>query len=423
MSHNFRDIMPKADDPRLQGITERDACQHADHRLAVPRIRESINGWLRRQDEPYFGITTHGEKVPNLYHLADEGAPTAEMVAAARALLNIVTPEEAQTMRRPIDSPQWRGWSNPELYISRYGLRLEEVRPVVRDAILAVLKASMSEKGYEKSRNCMRMNHFLGQIVNAPKVMNEWSYNFLLYGEPSLDQPWGWNFYGHHLCLNCFILDGQMVISPTFMGAEPNYIDEGPWKGLSIFNDEEMVGLDLMRSLDRSVQEQAVIYKQMKDPAMPEGRWHMADQRHLGGAFQDNRVIPYEGVKVTNFSKAQQQRLMDLVEVYIGYLPAGPLKARMSQVEQQMSETRFAWIGGYGEEDVFYYKIHSPVIMIEFDHHSGVFLTNQEPWKCHIHTLVRTPNGNDYGKDLLQQHYDKVHPGHGPGGQKARSHE
>jgi len=27
------------------------------------------------------------------------------------------------------------------------------------------------------------------------------------------------------------------------------------------------------------------------------------------------------------------------------------------------------------------------------------------PAKFHVHTIVRTPNGNDYGFDLLRQHY------------------
>ena len=61
----------------------------------------------------------------------------------------------------------------------------------------------------------------------------------------------------------------------------------------------------------------------------------------------------------------------------------------------------------------FYYRIQSPVIFIEFDHHSGVFLTNKEPAKFHVHTLVRTPNGNDYGVDLLRLHYAHSHAGHG----------
>jgi len=31
------------------------------------------------------------------------------------------------------------------------------------------------------------------------------------------------------------------------------------------------------------------------------------------------------------------------------------------------------------------------------------------PNREHIHAVVRTPNGNDYGKDLLRQHYAE-HP-------------
>lgn len=60
-------------------------------------------------------------------------------------------------------------------------------------------------------------------------------------------------------------------------------------------------------------------------------------------------------------------------------------------------ETYFSWIGGYGDEDPFYYRIQNPVVIVEFDHHSGVFLANQEPKKFHIHTLLRTPNAGDYG--------------------------
>src|SRR5262249_16919050 len=43
----------------------------------------------------------------------------------------------------------------------------------------------------------------------------------------------------------------------------------------------------------------------------------------------------------------------------------------------------------------------------------GIVSANAEPTRDHIHTVVRTPNGNDYGKDLLRQHYarhDHSHP-------------
>jgi hypothetical protein len=29
------------------------------------------------------------------------------------------------------------------------------------------------------------------------------------------------------------------------------------------------------------------------------------------------------------------------------------------------------------------------------------------PLQTHVHVVVRTPNGNDYGKDLLRQHYQR----------------
>jgi len=46
--------------------------------------------------------------------------------------------------------------------------------------------------------------------------------------------------------------------------------------------------------------------------------------------------------------------------------------------------------------------------------YGGVLLTNAEPEKFHVHTLVRTPNGNDYGLDLLRMHYEHApHHRHG----------
>ena len=53
-------------------------------------------------------------------------------------------------------------------------------------------------------------------------------------------------------------------------------------------------------------------------------------------------------------------------------------------------------------EDPFYYRIQSPVACLEFDHHCGIFLMNTEPAKCHIHTVIRSPNGGDYGREILK---------------------
>jgi len=80
---------------------------------------------------------------------------------------------------------------------------------------------------------------------------------------------------------------------------------------------------------------------------------------------------------------------------------------RMAEVEKHLDDTYFAWIGATGPDSVFYYRIHSPVLLIEFDHQRPIaFERTGIPTRDHIHVVVRTPNGNDYGKDLLRQHYE-----------------
>ena|SRR5271156_4047628 len=157
-----------------------------------------------------------------------------------------------------------------------------------------------------------------------------------------------------------------------------------------------------MQSLSPQLQEKARRFRRMHDPAMGEDRWHPADERHLGGAFHDNRVIPFEGVKTSDLNELQQKILFNLIETFYEILPENVLKARLAQVNSHWDDTYFSWIGRNGDEDPFYYRIQSPILSLEFDHHCGIFLMNSEPAKCHIHTIIRTPNGNDYGRELLK---------------------
>lgn len=415
MSNQFRDLLFPLDHPHLADVRGLDPRRFGQAAISHPILEPIVAAWRTKLAEPFHGLTCDGRCRHGLFKLGDEGAPTQAMCKAAAHLLDSLDPALVDKLRHPIDALQWRVWGNPEFLWNDYGLRLEELSAEERGAVLEIVRASLSPKGYEKTRDCMRMNAFLGELTQLSGLMNEYSYNFLLFGRPSLTEPWGWSLYGHHLVLNCFVLGGQMVISPTFMGAEPNRIDTGPRAGLTLFRDEEAVGLELMRSLSPDLFDRARIYPTMKDPAMPEGRWHAADERHLGGAFQDNRIVPYEGIVATDMDQAQRQKLVRLAAAFLEYLPEGPLSAKLAQIEQHLGETHWSWIGGTGDEDPFYYRIQSPVVMIEFDHHSGVWLSNQTPAKCHIHTVVRTPNGNDYGRDLLAQHYANTHPGQRPG--------
>ncbi|WP_322044707.1 DUF3500 domain-containing protein [Paraburkholderia sp. J67] len=416
VSHDYHDLLFPIDSPRLVSCRHKDAYQYAsDIQGFHPQVAEIVAGWRAAYAQPFKGLTSDGNVMPGLYRLEDEGAPTHAMTEAANRLLSELSEAAREQLRYDVGASEWRIWSNPEFLVNPRGLRLEELPISQRRAVMALVAASLSPEGYRKAEGCMLTNGFLGELCGLPQIMNEWSYNFLLFGTPSPMQPWGWSLYGHHLCLNCFVLGGQMVISPTFMGAEPNVIDRGPHAGLALFTDEEHIGLELMRSLTSPQRERATVYRRMHDPAMPSGRWNIADQRHMGGAFQDNRIVPYEGVRASEFSKRQRERLLELVEQFIVYLPDGPRRARMRSIAASLDETWWSWIGGHGDDDAFYYRIQSPVAMIEFDHHSGVWLTNEEPARCHIHTVVRTPNGNDYGRDLLRQHYEQMHPGQCPG--------
>ena len=331
----------------------------------------------------------------------------AVTLEAVNALAARMSPEQRKASCFPVDSPQWRNWQNTELYVEHHGLRLDEAGEPLREAAMAVLRASMSPHGYELSRNVMKLNRFLGDLVGGPAILGEWSYIFCLFGTPSTSEPWGWQFFGHHLVLNCFVLGEQMACTPAFWGAEPNYADHGPFAGIRLFQDEERAGLTLMRSLSEAQCRRAIVAHSMMGGDLPEGRRHFADNLHLGGAFQDNRVVPYDGLKGSELSAAQRRDLMDLVGKYFAVLPDGPRNARMAEVERHLADTHFCWIGGFSEDSPFYYRVHSPVILIEFDHHPGVVFDNEVPSRHHVHTVVRTPNGGDYGADLLRQHHEQ----------------
>lgn len=423
----YRQFLPDLSIPRFTTMKEQDAHVYAQafkEGGQPPWLHALYMHWLELLKEPFKGVTTDGEcqlwspalgtaqqasKQANgrtgnvrrdLFKLQDEGVPIEDIVNATSAVVASLTPEQAARIKYHVDAPEWRTWSNPEFLLSDKGIRLDEISSDLRDKVLEVLKSSLSPEGYQKALGAMRVNGFLGDLVQSPAVMNEFSYNFVLFGEPSTTRPWGYSFYGHHLCLNIFFYKSQIVVSPWFTGAEPNLIDDGRYKGTRILETEEKLGLQLMQSLPAEKQTKAQIYKQMRDPEMPHGRWNHDDQRHLCGAYRDNRIVPYEGILVSEMTPEQQGLVLGILDQYLLFLPATAKKVRLDNIKSWFHETYFCWIGGYGDTDPFYYRIQSPVVIVEFDHHSGVFLTNKEPAKFHIHTLLRTPNAGDYGQAL-----------------------
>ncbi|KAI6780263.1 uncharacterized protein J7T54_003042 [Emericellopsis cladophorae] len=399
----FRDHLPDLSTPRFTTMRRQDAHEYANafsESGQPPWLHALYLHWRDLFKEPFRGVTTDGKVRDGLYSVQDEGVPVGQIAEAAGTLLSKLTKEQREKTLYHVDSPEWRSWSNPEFLLSDKGIRLDEFAEDLRNGVLAVLESALSPEGYQKAISAMRVNHFLGELIQAPAVINEFSYNFVLFGEPSASRLWGFSFYGHHLCLNIVLYQSQIFVAPWFTGSEPNFIDDGPHKGTRTLEREELLGLELMQDLSPEQQARAQVYKHMKDPEMPWGRWNHDDQRHLCGAYRDNRIVPYEGILVSEMSEKQQDLILGILHEYLLYLPRKARQMRLDHVKSWFHETYWCWIGGYGNEDPFYYRVQSPVIIVEFDHHSGVFLTNSEPAKFHIHTLLRMPNGGDYGNAI-----------------------
>jgi hypothetical protein len=349
--------------------------------------------------EPFRGVTTKAGTETGLFSIKQTGVSTEPVRKAAVAFLAGLTPEQRAKTKFPVDDPEWRKWMNQHFYI-RQGVSFLEMNEKQRELGFGLLRASLSANGLKLSRDIMKLNETLGEMNNNNFVeYGEWRYHITVMGEPSKDKPWGWQIDGHHLIINYFVLGDQVVMTPTFVGSEPVIAPLGKYKGTSILQEEPKLGLALIRSFDDGQKKKAIL-----ESAKPANN-------NVGEAFKDNVVLDYAGVQGSELNAAQKKALLGLIAKYVGNMDDGHAKVKMTEVEKHLDRTYFAWIGGTGDDSVFYYRVHSPVILIEFDHQRPAGLRaqmkSQEPNKEHVHVVIRTPNGNDYGKDLLRQHYEK----------------
>lgn len=360
--------------------------------------------------EPFRGVTTNGTPQAGLFPVRSSGVSTEPVRQAAAAFLAALAPDQRAKTRFAVDDDEWRKWMNQDFYI-RQGVSFLEMSEPQREAAFGLMRAAMSAKGLKLSRDIMRLNHTLGELNNNNfERYGEWLYWITVMGEPSATEPWGWQLDGHHLILNYFVLGDQVVMTPSFYGSEPVIARAGKFAGTSVLQTEQNEGLKLINSLSEGQRKKAVL------------QLAKTSNQNIGEAFKDNVVLDYAGIRAAEFNPDQKRALRGIIEGYVSNMRDAHAKVKMEEVDRHLDATYFAWIGGSGPEDVFYYRIHSPVVLIEFDHQTPANLRHlakdpSVPNREHIHTVVRTPNGNDYGKDLLRQHYLK-HP-HPPAG---RSH-
>src|SRR5262245_40258555 len=379
-------------------------------RVLLPQLPPFLADYRARGQvavaEPFTGITTDGAPVPGLFPIETTGVPTRPLEQAAVAFLESLSAEQRARALFPLESPAWRSWSDSHPFIMRHGVCLDELTEAQRRRALAVAEASLSARGFRTARDVMRLNDLVRHITGNAEEYGEWLYWISVMGQPSAGDPWGWQIDGHHLIVNCFVLGDQLVMTPMFMGSEPVSADEGPYAGTRVFQAEEQHGLELMRALTPEQRARTVLAAELPGEAFT-------------AAFRDNLALRYEGIRFGALSGEQQKLLVRLVEIYVGRIRGGHDRIRMDEVARHLGDMHFAWMGGADTESPFYYRLHSPVILIEFDHQRGIVFANDQPSRHHIHTVVRTPNGNDYGKDLLRQHHEQFD--HARGGHHAHA--
>jgi hypothetical protein len=354
--------------------------------------------------EPFRGVTTSGTVQPGLFAIRATGVSTGPVREAAVWFLASLTPEQRERTSFPADDREWRLWNNVHRY-DRQGTSFAEMTEAQREAAFGLMRAGLSARGLEKSRNIMRLNHHLGELINNLRDYGEGLYWLTVMGEPSATEPWGWQLDGHHLVINYFVLGDQVVMTPTFMGSEPVRADSGRYAGATVLQEEQGRGLALMASLTAEQRAAAII-----QPSK-------TGTNALAQAFRDNLVLDYAGIRAGQLTARQRELLLELIGEYVGNMDDGHARVRMDEVRAHLDHTYFAWVGETGPDAVFYYRVQSPVILIEFDHQGPIALPGPRgvPTRRHVHTVVRTPNGNDYGKDLLRQHYEahRHDPAHG----------
>ena len=179
---------------------------------------------------------------------------------------------------------------NQSFYV-RQGVSFLEMTDEQREAAFGMLRAALSAKGFQQTRDIMRLNHTLAELTDDNfDEYGEWQYNITVMGVPSATEPWGFQLDGHHAIVNYFVLGDQVVATPFFAGSEPVTATFGKYQGTSILRKEAAQALDLVNGLDEPRRRKAILESSK------------TGDENLTEAWKDNVVIDYAGIPAMELS-------------------------------------------------------------------------------------------------------------------------
>jgi hypothetical protein len=272
----------------------------------------------------------------------------------------------------------------------RKGLTLREMSPEQRKDAHALLRSGLSAQGYEKSTNIISLEPVLKELEGprGAMVRDAQLYYFSVFGKPDPKGTWGWRVEGHHLSANFTIVKGEVFSgTPNFMGTNPAEVRQGPRKGLRVLAEDEDLGRALVKAFNEE-QRKSVIFDQTAPKDII-----TANKR---------KVMPLEtaGLAASKMTREQATQLQGLVKTYITRLRGDLAEPDLKKIEKAgWDKVYFAWAGGIEKGEPHYYRVQGPTFLIEYD--------NTQNDANHIHAVLRDFD-NDFGEDLLRQHYQEV---------------
>lgn len=128
-SEAFRAHIPDLTAPRFTTAAKQNVYEYAqffrDHH-APPWLYNLTVAWEKLYAEPYKGVTVDGTVREGLFKTHDEGVDIEGVVSSAEKLLPSLDDEQKGKIHYPANAKEWRAWSNPEILLRPFGLRLDE---------------------------------------------------------------------------------------------------------------------------------------------------------------------------------------------------------------------------------------------------------------------------------------------------------
>ena len=345
----------------------------------------------------FYRILAVGASVAMLVSAYHRASSVSTMTRSAQALLNSLSSEQQSKIKLPFEGDERLFWHYiptddiPKRYNGkpRMGLTLREMTDAQQRLATALLSAGLSQSGFIKATSIMSLEDIL-KVMEKDTVdrRHPGKYHFSIFGTPGDEGTWGYRVEGHHVSLHFTVVKGKLAGTPTFFGANPHEIREGPRSGLRVLAQEEDLGRSLMQALDPGQQKTAMVAEKAPADILTEA------SRKAALKGQPN------GLPVAKLNAKQRGLLHELMEEYVSNVPDQVAAQRREQIKKSGNNLFFAWAGPVEKGQPHYYRVSSPTFLIEYD--------NTQNGANHSHTVWRDYEG-DFGLDMLADHIHSAH--------------